>query len=183
MDFLDDSVGKLSACNAGDTGLIPGLGRFLEKGNGNSLQYSCLGHPMDRGAWQATVHGVTKSQTRLKWLSTHTHPCCGVCSLHYHLAVPRRLAMCCPVFLCLTLFGFGFQEGISKRFKKSMLLQWYPLCHLHVLKSSLTNPFYVHPQLPISVLFFPLLNISCPIGSLVSINKMEGQSWFCVYKL
>lgn len=61
-----------------------------------------------------------------------------------------------------------------------MLLQWYPLCHLHVLKSSLTSPFYVHPQLPT---LFSLLNISCPIGSLVSINKMEEQSWFCIYKL
>ena len=54
-----DPVGKESACNAGDTGdagLIPGLGRSLEEGNGNLLQYSCLENPMDRGAWQATVH-------------------------------------------------------------------------------------------------------------------------------
>ena len=52
--------------NAGDTvdvGLIPGLGRSSEEGNGNPLLYSHLKNPMDRGAWQATVHGVTKSQT------------------------------------------------------------------------------------------------------------------------
>ena len=49
----------------GDAGLIPGLGRSLEEGNGNPLQYSCLWNPMDRGAWQPIVHGVTKSQTRL----------------------------------------------------------------------------------------------------------------------
>ena len=49
--------------NAGDVGLIPGLGRSPVKGNGKLLQYSCLGNPMDRGAWQATVHGVTKNQT------------------------------------------------------------------------------------------------------------------------
>ena len=55
-----------------DTGSIPGYGRSHGEGNANSLQYSCLGNPMDRGAWQATVHGVTKSQTRLKWLSTHS---------------------------------------------------------------------------------------------------------------
>ena len=54
--------------NAGDirdTGLIPGLGRSPEIGNGNPLEYSCLGNTMDRGTWQATVHGVSKSWTRL----------------------------------------------------------------------------------------------------------------------
>ena len=52
--------GKESACNAGDSGLIPGLGRSPGKGDGNALQYSCLGNPMDRGAWQVTGHGVTR---------------------------------------------------------------------------------------------------------------------------
>ena len=47
--------GKESACNAGDTGWIPGSGRFPGEGNGNPLQYSCLGNPMDRGAWRAVV--------------------------------------------------------------------------------------------------------------------------------
>ena len=46
--------------NAGDEGLIPGSGRSLGEGNGNSFQYSCLGNPMDRGAWQAAAHGITK---------------------------------------------------------------------------------------------------------------------------
>ena len=49
-------------------GSIPGSGRSPEGGHGNPLQYSCLENPMDRGAWQATVHGVAESQTRLKWL-------------------------------------------------------------------------------------------------------------------
>ena len=49
-----------------DRGLIPGLGRSPEGGHGNSLQYSCLEDPMDRGAWQATGYGVAKSQTQLK---------------------------------------------------------------------------------------------------------------------
>ena len=53
--------GKESACNAGDIGLIPGLGRSLGQGVGNPLQYSCLGNPMDRGVWWATVHGVSDS--------------------------------------------------------------------------------------------------------------------------
>ena len=49
-----------------DAGLIPGLGRSAGGGHGNPLQYSCLENSMDGGVWQATVHGVTKSQTRLK---------------------------------------------------------------------------------------------------------------------
>ena len=57
---------KESACNAGDAGLIPGLGGSPGRRHGNPLQYSCLEKPMDRGAWWATVHGVTKTQTRLK---------------------------------------------------------------------------------------------------------------------
>ena len=50
--------------DAGDEGLIPESGRSPEEGNGNTLQYSCLGNPMDKGAWRAAVHGVTKSQTQ-----------------------------------------------------------------------------------------------------------------------
>ena len=64
--FPGGSAGKESACNAGDMGFIPGSGRSPGGGNSNPLQYSCLDNPMDRGAWWATVHGVTKSQTRLK---------------------------------------------------------------------------------------------------------------------
>ena len=57
------SDGKVSAHNEGDPGLIPGLERPPGEGNGNPLQYSCLENFMDGGAWWATVHGVTKSQT------------------------------------------------------------------------------------------------------------------------
>ena len=51
---------KNPLANAGDAGSIPGSGRSPEGGNGNPLQYSCLGNPMDRGAWKATIHEVTK---------------------------------------------------------------------------------------------------------------------------
>ena len=54
------SDGKESACNARDPGSIPGSGLSAGGGNGNSPQYSCLENPMDRGTWQATVHGVAK---------------------------------------------------------------------------------------------------------------------------
>ena len=62
--FPGGSDGEQSACSAGDTDLIPGLGRFPGEGNSNVLQYSCLENPMDGGAWQTTVHGVAKSQTQ-----------------------------------------------------------------------------------------------------------------------
>ena len=65
MDFPGGSDSKASVYNAGDLGSIPGSGRSPAEGNGNPLQYSCLGNLMDRGAWRATVHGVTKNQTRL----------------------------------------------------------------------------------------------------------------------
>ena len=67
---------KESICNSGDTGesgSVPGFGRSPGEGNGNPLQYSCQENPRDRGVWWAMVHGVAKSQTGLKRLSTaHT---------------------------------------------------------------------------------------------------------------
>ena len=63
MGFPCGSEGKESDSNVGDPGLIPGWGRPPGEGNGNPLQYSYLGNSMDRGAWWATVHGVTNSQT------------------------------------------------------------------------------------------------------------------------
>ena len=58
MGFPSGSEGKESACNAGDLGSVPGLGRLPGEGNGSPLQYSCLENSMDRGAWWATVHVV-----------------------------------------------------------------------------------------------------------------------------
>ena len=62
-----------NAGDARDTGLIPRLERFPGEGNGNLLQYSCLGNPMDRGAWWATVHGGCKDLGTTELLSKHTH--------------------------------------------------------------------------------------------------------------
>ena len=64
--FCGGSDGNKCAYNAGDPGSISGSRRTPEEGNGNPLQYSCLVNPMARGAWQATVHGVSKSGT---WVS------------------------------------------------------------------------------------------------------------------
>ena len=65
MGFPGHSDDKESACSAGDLGSTPGLGRSLGGGNGNPIQYSCLENSMDRGVWQATVHGVSQSRTGL----------------------------------------------------------------------------------------------------------------------
>ena len=72
LGFPGGSAGKESACNAGDLGLIPGLGRSHGEGNGYPLQYSGLENSMDKGAWQATVHGVAKSQTQLSNFHAYT---------------------------------------------------------------------------------------------------------------
>ena len=87
--------------NAGDlrdAGSFSGSGRSLGGGQGNPLQYSCLGNPMDRGTWRATVHEVTQSWTRLKQLSTHapqegTKEGFGYKSVYVH--------MCIHTFVCL----------------------------------------------------------------------------------
>ena len=65
---LPDNAGDIR-----DTTSIAGSGRFPGGGDGNPLQYSCLENPVDRGAWWATFHGVTKNRTQPKRLSTHTH--------------------------------------------------------------------------------------------------------------
>ena len=65
MAFPGGSVVKNPPANEGDMGLIPGSRRYPGEGNGNPFQYSCLGNPVDRGAWWAAVHVVTKCQTRL----------------------------------------------------------------------------------------------------------------------
>ena len=65
MGFLGGSAVKNLSVNAGDLGLSPGFGRSPGEGNGKQLQYPCLGNPMDRGAWWATVHGVANSETGL----------------------------------------------------------------------------------------------------------------------
>ena len=81
--FPGGSDGKASAYSAGDPSLFPGSGRSPGEGNGNPLQYSCLENPMDGGAWQATVHGVSKSCTRLSDF-TSLHFTSGILVMLYH---------------------------------------------------------------------------------------------------
>ena len=83
--FPGGSEVKISACNAGDPGWIPGSERSPGEGNGNPLQYSCLKNPMDRGAWWAAVHGIVKSWTQLSVRAcVHTH-------IHTHIYISHLL--------------------------------------------------------------------------------------------
>ena len=84
------------------TGSIPGTGRLPGEGNGNPLQYSCLEKPLYRGAWQATVHGVAKSQTQLKRLSTHVaneNNSPETCRIVSNSTKLKKLALCKKGFL------------------------------------------------------------------------------------
>ena len=96
------SDGKASAYNAGDLGLISGSGRSPGEGNGNPLQYSCLENPMDRGAWWATVHGVTKSRTRLSDF-TSLQPSfliiCCVCSYPFTVSFSTEVQLIHIIYL------------------------------------------------------------------------------------
>ena len=92
---------KKSACQTGDPGSIPGLGKSPGEGNGNPLQYSCLENSMDRGAWWATVHGVAKTRTLLKRLSTHAprrHSCCSLEEPVFHF---KNMLNVCPLGMAI----------------------------------------------------------------------------------
>ena len=134
--FPHHLVGKPSACNAGDPGSFPGLGRSPGEGNGNPLQYSCLENPMDRGAWQATVHGIARVGHNLatkppkppslllsdaQWLTTNLNSCSR--------CWPQR--SCFPVFrypIALSLFILKFLPHSTFYYclwaSKSSLLRW-----------------------------------------------------------
>ena len=77
--FPGSSAGKESTSNAGDPGLIPGVGRSPEGGHCHPPKYSCLGNPMDTGAWRATVHGTAESNTTEQLSTYPLHACLFIC--------------------------------------------------------------------------------------------------------
>ena len=90
-DFPGGSDSKESACNSGDPRLSHMSGISPGEGNGIPFQYTCLENFMDRGAWSATVHGVTKSRTQLKWLSMQgvvIYPCVPQTTGHFQYSRP-----------------------------------------------------------------------------------------------
>ena len=93
LGFPSGAVVKNPPANAEYVGWIPGPGRSPGEGNGNPLQYSCLGNTMARGAWRATVHGVTKSWTQLSThVHTHTHTCTHTHTHIYQVSLEPRVS-------------------------------------------------------------------------------------------
>ena len=96
--FPGGSDGKASAYSAGNPGLIPGLGRSPGEGNGNTLQYPCLENPLDRGAWQAAVHGVAKSWTGLSDFTFTFFSCSAAFSCYLICMLLERTVLFWPAF-------------------------------------------------------------------------------------
>ena len=114
--FPGGSEVKASACNAGDLGSIPGLGRSPGEGNGNPLQYSCLENPMDGGAWWAIVHGVAKSRTRLSDFT-----------FDEYIYQIRSGAQSCPALR--HIYSNELEESVLTPFEKQTTLKdlaWWP---------------------------------------------------------
>ena len=111
MDFPSVSMVENPTANAGDVGLIPGSERSPGGRNGNTVQYSYLENPMDRGAWWATVHSVTKSWTRLKWLSMQSSVPGSIYS-HFLKAISQT---------CGSLCYEPMEEGVANHFS---ILAW-----------------------------------------------------------
>ena len=117
QDFPCSSVGKESSYSAGDLGLIPRLGRSPGKGNGNPLQYSCQGNPMDRGAWWATVHGVAKSRTRLSDFTHKVNPIIVLeCLLGIFWSKRRQFSseIAFLYSLCLSILTVNFEMTMNR---------------------------------------------------------------------
>ena len=131
MSFAGGSDGKEFTCNAGDQGSIPGSS--LGEGNGNPLWYSCLENLMDRGAWWATVYGVTKSQIRLS--STTRHGCDGVGKWLHML--PNA---CCIVFKKKVAPGIRDSEIAEGRWLRedSNLVALWAMAHVKSSASTRT---------------------------------------------
>ena len=103
MGFLGGSDGKESACNVGNLDLIPELERSPGEGNGNPLQYSCLGNPTDRGAWRATVYGFTKELDTTEWLTLNTSQPYPLWCVNIHSVVVTWYGNSCCCCSCLVL--------------------------------------------------------------------------------
>ena len=118
--------------NTGDTrdsDSVPGSGRYPGVENGNPIQYSCLGNPMDRGAWWATIHGVTKSQTCLRTAQ------------HFSVMFRNFTLICC----CERQFGSIVYDG-----NNTLMLMFFSL---GAFLNYLFNNFLISSSLPFSVIF------------------------------
>ena len=125
MGFPGGSVGKESTCNAGGIGFIPRLGNSSGEGNGNLLQYSCLGNPMDRGTWWATVHEISKVGHKLEtkppittifhYIDIPCSPAClfmDVCTVFSFLGTTNKAAMNPLTSLCIDMISLSLNKEL-----------------------------------------------------------------------
>ena len=126
-------VVKASACNAGDPGLISGWGRSPGEGNGNPLQYSCLENSMDGGAWEATVHGVAKSGTRLSDF-TFTFSCLSLKAFHGSQVPLRQCPNSRTWCTGFTIFGSGQKALYHHQLQLRRLSLWPDPCSSNLFK-------------------------------------------------
>ena len=122
LGFPSGSNGKESACNAGYPGLIPGSGRSPGEGNGNPLQYSCLENLMDRGAWQATVHGDAKKESNMTEQLTLSNTC-YLLSFWWWPFWLHEVVSCCGLDL-----HFTDNQWCWVSFHVSVCLLWKNVC-------------------------------------------------------
>ena len=145
---------------AGDVGSIPGSGRSPGGGNGNPVQYSCLEDPMDRGAWGAAVHGVTKMQTWLKRLSTHTRILKlllvilaqqGLPEMFPHMQIPHHHDMKASSLwrCCLQHPALDVGDGGATRHGVGKARIWSRTCPFRTYSSVKTNSMEAFPNLTI----------------------------------
>ena len=172
--FPGGSVVKDTPANAGDMGLIPRLGRSPGGGNGSPLQYSCLENPIDRGAWPARVHGVSKIQTRLSnWACMQDQPrgllCLPVPTTFPYPWFCHRVGSCCSsesyqgksrpekmtALLCGNLVGSaGCFEFWRRLLEITLCYKWSSLLNsLSVIKTKTTDikPYYETKEVPYNV--------------------------------
>ena len=107
---------KESACSVGVPGLIPGLGRSPGEGNGNPLQYSCLENPVDRGAWQATVHEVTELDMTEWLIYTHTHTHIVLFLIFWGISILFSIVAAPIYILTNNIWGFSFLHIFSNTY-------------------------------------------------------------------
>ena len=138
VGFPGGSDSKESACNVGDPGLIPGLGRSSGEGNGEPVQYSCLENSMDRAGWWTSVHGIANRQTQLKWLAVslayilHIY----VYTLYTYICIYVSESLCCTPGTTLKIN----YTSLQKKLRLSHIL----VSHLNLMGLLLLFVFRLH---------------------------------------
>ena len=204
LGFPVGSDSKESSCSVEDLGLMPWLGRSPGKGNSYPLQSSCLENSMDRGAWWATVHRVTKSQTWLSDFHFPFHYTCTYAYICFNHWVTGEAHMC--VCMCVCIYIYIYIYMFSSVAQSYLTLQLHELQHARLPCPSPTPGAYsnshpshqwCHPTISSSVIpfsscpqsfpasgsfpmsrFFESGGQSIGVSALISVLPMNIQDWF-----